>query len=128
MSFEFDPSITPTLGNTWDLINARQVVSAFDTVNLSRAPPLPLGQIYNVRTQPGGLGQLVQLAVEQRLVLNVNQHRMMYRFQIQEGRPESPSTVTRFARRRSPRSIQRTSCRLAERGRLRIRRQVASIS
>jgi hypothetical protein len=72
VSFEFDPSITPTLGNTWDLINARQVVSAFDTVNVSSAPPLPLGQVYNVRTQSGGLGKLVQLAVEQRLVLNVS--------------------------------------------------------
>ena len=43
VSFEFDPSITPTLGNTWDLINARQVVSAFDTVNLSSAAAVAVG-------------------------------------------------------------------------------------
>ena len=72
MAFEFDPSVTPTVGTTWGLFNARQVAGAFDTVNLSKAPPLAIGQIYNLRTQPGGLGNLVQLAVEERLVLNVN--------------------------------------------------------
>ena len=72
LAFEFDPGLTPTVGTTWDLFNARQVAGAFDTVDLSKAPPLALGQIYNLRTQSGGLGRLVQLAVEERLVLNVN--------------------------------------------------------
>lgn len=72
LAFEFDQSLTPTVGSSWDLFNARQVAGAFDTVNLSKAPPLALGQIYRLRTQPGGLGNLVQLAVEERLVLNVN--------------------------------------------------------
>lgn len=71
LTFNLDPSVTPTVGTTWNIVNARQVTGVFDTVNLP-ATPLALGQVYNLRTQNGGLGKLVQLAVEERLVLNVN--------------------------------------------------------
>ncbi len=72
LAFSFDPSVTPTLGNVWTLIDARQLAGAFGAVNVANAPTLPLGQVYNVRTQNGGLGKQVQLAVEERLVLNVD--------------------------------------------------------
>ncbi len=71
LTFQLDPSVTPTVGTTWNLVNARQVTGNFDTVNMPTTP-LALGQVYNLRTQNGGLGKLVQLAVEERLVLNVN--------------------------------------------------------
>jgi hypothetical protein len=71
LTFNLDPSVTPTVGTTWNVVNARQITGVFDTVNLP-GTPLALGQVYNLRTQNGGLGKIVQLAVEERLVLNVN--------------------------------------------------------
>src|SRR5262249_5443528 len=71
LTFEIDPSMNPVVGNSWDLVNARQVAGVFDTVNMPGIP-LPVGQVYSLRTVNGGLGKIVQLAVEQRLVLNVN--------------------------------------------------------
>jgi hypothetical protein len=72
---EFAAGVTPTLGNSWNLFDARAVAGAFATINASSAPILPLGQVYAVRTANGGTnGKLVQLAVEQRLVINVNRN------------------------------------------------------
>ena len=72
LSIQFDPGVTAPLGSTWNLINAQNVIGAFASIGLSNAPQLPINQVYNVRTQSGGLGKLVQLAVEEQLVLNVD--------------------------------------------------------
>jgi hypothetical protein len=73
LTVQFAPGITPAAGDAWNLFDANNVAGAFATINTAAAPDLDLGQIYAVRTQNGGVnGKLVQLAVEQRLVLNVN--------------------------------------------------------
>jgi hypothetical protein len=72
LKFTFGPGVVPAVGSSWNLVNAQQVAGTFGSIDLSLTPQLALGQVYNVRTQPGGLGKLVQLAVEERLVLNVD--------------------------------------------------------
>jgi hypothetical protein len=70
---EFAAGVTPGAGNAWNLFDANNVAGGFANVNTALVKDLPLGHVFAVRTQPGGTkGQLVQLAVEQRLVLNVN--------------------------------------------------------
>lgn len=70
---EFAPAVTPTAGNAWNLFDAHNVAGVFASINTAMVKDLPLGSVFAVRTQAGGTnGQLVQLAVEQRLVLNVN--------------------------------------------------------
>lgn len=70
---EFAAGVTAGPGNAWNLFDANNVAGEFTAINTAMVKDLPLGHVYAVRTQAGGTnGKLVQLAVEQRLVLNVN--------------------------------------------------------
>jgi T5SS/PEP-CTERM-associated repeat protein len=64
--------VTPTLGNTWNLVTATSIAGTFDSIDASAAPALPAGQGYVTRKVAGGNGQQLQLAVEQLLTLQVN--------------------------------------------------------
>lgn len=72
LAIQFDPGVTASPGSSWNLINAQTVNGAFSQVTLNNAPQLPVNQAYNLRTQSGGLGKLVQLSVDEQLVLNVD--------------------------------------------------------
>ncbi len=72
LSIQFDPGVTAALGSTWNLINATNLAGGFTSVAISNAPSLPINQGYIVRKQAGGLGKIMQLAVEEQLVLNVD--------------------------------------------------------
>lgn len=66
---------TPAVGTTWALIDATGIAGGFDEVDTSGFPALPFGQVYEfqVVADPGSVNGLTgQLAVEQKLVLNVN--------------------------------------------------------
>ena len=70
---EFAAGITPAAGNVWNLFDTNNLAGDFTSINTSMVKDLPLGHVFATRTQAGGTnGKLVQLAVEQRLVLNVN--------------------------------------------------------
>ena len=74
---EFDPGVTPTLGNSWNLIDAPSFAGAFSTIDTSAAPVLPLGQVYrfdSVADTSSVNGRFGRLAIEQLLVLNVNRN------------------------------------------------------
>ena len=73
MNTDFN-GVTPTLGQSWDLIDAAAVDRSFATVNGDAGVPLPLpSQRMAVRTVNGGTnGKLVQLFVQQRPVLTVS--------------------------------------------------------
>lgn len=70
--------VTPTLGNTWDLIDASAISGNFantpgNFVNVTGVATPPVGSGYRVRRTTGGVnGQLLQLALENFLVLQVN--------------------------------------------------------
>jgi hypothetical protein len=72
LAIQFDPGVAAPLGSTWNLVNAQTVIGAFSQITLNNAPQLPVNQAYNLRTQLGGLGKLVQLSVDEQLVLNVD--------------------------------------------------------
>jgi hypothetical protein len=72
LAIQFDPGVTASPGSSWNLINAQTVTGAFSQLSLINAPQLPVNQAYNLRTQSGGLGKLVQLSVDEQLVLNVD--------------------------------------------------------
>jgi hypothetical protein len=75
LTLDFAAGVTPTVGNSWNIADAAQVAGGSFNLNTATAPDLALGQVYAVRTQNGGTnGKLVQVAVEQRLVLNVNRN------------------------------------------------------
>ena len=67
--------ITPTLGSTWNIIDAGSITGSF-TLDTSTAPALPPGQAYELIQSNGGLnGRLVQLTVAAQLITaswNVN--------------------------------------------------------
>ena len=70
---EFAAGVTAGPGNVWNLFDANNLAGEFAAINTAMVKDVPLGHVYAVRTQAGGTnGKLVQLAVEQRLVLNVN--------------------------------------------------------
>ena len=70
---EFAAGVTPAAGNAWNLFDVNNIAGEFAAINTAMVKDVPLGHVYAVRTQAGGTnGKLVQLAVEQRLVLNVN--------------------------------------------------------
>jgi hypothetical protein len=70
---EFAAGVTAAPGNVWNLFDANNIAGEFAAINTAMVKDVPLGHVYAVRTQAGGTnGKLVQLAVEQRLVLNVN--------------------------------------------------------
>lgn len=65
--------VTPVLGNTWNLLDAKSVVGTFATIDASGAPALGAGQAYQTRVINGGTqGRLMQLVVEQMITLQVN--------------------------------------------------------
>jgi hypothetical protein len=65
--------VTPTLGPSWNIIDAATVSGAFATILPDAGAPLGLGQVINTRTVNGGMnGRLVQLYVQQLPVLTVN--------------------------------------------------------
>jgi autotransporter family porin len=70
--------VTPTLGNTWDLIDAAGIGGNFTNtpgsfVNVTGVATPPVGSGYRLRRTTGGVnGQLLQLALENFLVLQVN--------------------------------------------------------
>ncbi|MCG8449849.1 MAG: hypothetical protein MI725_09760, partial [Pirellulales bacterium] len=63
--------VTPSFGNTWNLIEAATVTGAFDSVT---APGVSLGpgQVFSVKQVPNGATTLVQLGIEQQIYLEVN--------------------------------------------------------
>lgn len=70
---EFAAGVTPGAGNAWNLFDTNNLAGEFTSINTTMVKDLPLGHVFATRTQAGGTnGKLVQLAVEQRLVLNVN--------------------------------------------------------
>ena len=69
---EFSGGFTPSVGNSWSIIDATTVSGSFATFDTSSAPALPAGQQFIVTTLPGGLGTQVQLRLEQVLVLNID--------------------------------------------------------
>lgn len=70
---EFAAGVTAAPGNVWNLFDTNNLAGEFAAINTAMVKDVPLGHVYAVRTQAGGTnGKLVQLAVEQRLVLNVN--------------------------------------------------------
>lgn len=70
----FSNGVVPTVGDSWNLFDAAAINGSF-TLDLSDAPELPVGQIYQYGTvaDAGSVnGVYGQLSIEQRLVLNVN--------------------------------------------------------
>jgi hypothetical protein len=66
--------VTPTQGQSWNIIDAMSVSGAFATILPDAAVPLGLGQVMNTRTvnNSGMNGRVVQLYVQQLPVLTVN--------------------------------------------------------
>jgi hypothetical protein len=65
--------VTPAAGNKWTIIDAPATINGgFTTVDASMAPALPMGTAYSVFQETVGSRRLLQLAVEEILVLNVN--------------------------------------------------------
>jgi hypothetical protein len=64
---EFRPEfvgITPVLGDSWDIIDAANIVCDYLLLDLHAAPPLPADHAYQLRRVSGGTnGQMVQLVV-----------------------------------------------------------------
>lgn len=72
---EFGGSATPTLGSSWNLIDASAISGQFAEIDGSAAPALPFGQIFEFNTVADGNsvnGMYGRLSVVQKLVLNVN--------------------------------------------------------
>jgi len=64
--------VTPSLGNSWDIIDANQISGSFSSIT-SPGSGLSLGQVLGFRQQPGGTnGTLGQVFVDQRLVLSLD--------------------------------------------------------
>jgi hypothetical protein len=69
--------VTPTLGNSWNLIDASSFSGQFSAIDASAAPALPFGQVYEFNTVVGGgsvNGMYGRVSVAQKLVLNVNRN------------------------------------------------------
>jgi hypothetical protein len=65
--------VTPTVGSTYNLLNAGAVAGAFDAIQVTPSATLPLGQKWEVSAVPAGGGrQFAQLKLDEFLVLNVN--------------------------------------------------------
>ena len=65
--------VSPSLGDTWNLVEAATVTGTFDSVSATGATFLP-GQRVVVQQVPNGGTTLVQLALEQQLYLEVNRN------------------------------------------------------
>jgi hypothetical protein len=65
--------VTPTLGSSYNLINAGSVSGAFESIQVSPNITLPLGQKWDVLPASAGGGrQFAQLKLDEFLVLDVN--------------------------------------------------------
>jgi hypothetical protein len=65
--------VTPTAGNKWTILDAPSTINGtFGTIDASMAPALPAGTTYSVFAETVGSRRLLQLAVEEILVLQVN--------------------------------------------------------
>jgi hypothetical protein len=65
--------ITPAIGNTWNLVDAAGTITGnFATVDTSMAPALPAGQAFTVQSANVGGRNLLRLAIEEVLTLQVN--------------------------------------------------------
>jgi hypothetical protein len=65
--------VTPTAGNSWNIIDAAAISGGFTTFDVSSAPSLPAGQSYQLIQANGGTnGKLLKLSIEEILVLLVN--------------------------------------------------------
>jgi hypothetical protein len=74
LRLEFN-GVTPTLGNSWSIVDAPAFIGQFASVDASAAPALPFGQVYEVNTSasPSSVnGMLASVSVVQKLVLTVN--------------------------------------------------------
>ena len=71
LNAEFSGVPTPSLGDTWNLVDAAEISGNFETINASGVA-LGTGQIFAVRSVAGGNGSIAQLVLENRLVLEVN--------------------------------------------------------
>ena len=70
---EFGGGYTPTVGTTWDIVDASGILGAFANVDLSAAPTLGPGEVFRMATVSGGTnGQLLQLQYQSVLRLNVD--------------------------------------------------------
>lgn len=67
--------IAPTLGTSWNLIDAPSIAGQFSSIDATAAPALGFGQVYEYNTivAPGSVnGTYGRVTVTQKLVLNVN--------------------------------------------------------
>ncbi len=65
--------VTPAAGNKWTILDAPSTINGtFGTIDASMAPALPAGTAYSVFQETVGSRRLLQLAIEEILVLNVN--------------------------------------------------------
>ncbi|MBN1851200.1 MAG: hypothetical protein JW829_00690, partial [Pirellulales bacterium] len=72
---EFTNGMAPTVGNSWNLIDAPAISGQFASIDLSAAPGLPFGQVYQFGSvsDPASVhGVFGRLSVDQLLVLTVN--------------------------------------------------------
>jgi hypothetical protein len=70
---EFGGGFTPTVGATWNIVDAGGIAGTFANVDLSAAPALGPGQVFRLaRTTGGTNGELLQLQYRNVLTLNVD--------------------------------------------------------
>ncbi|MBN1854485.1 MAG: hypothetical protein JW829_17265 [Pirellulales bacterium] len=67
----FGGGVSPSLGDTWTIIDSGAVSGYFRSIDMAGGG-LGLGQIAGISQVSGGNGVLTQLAIQQRLVLEVN--------------------------------------------------------
>jgi hypothetical protein len=70
---ELGGGFTPTLGSSWNIVDAASIVGQFANIDLSAAPATGPGEVIRLATVPGGMhGQLLQLQYTSVLTLSVN--------------------------------------------------------
>ena len=70
---EFGGGYSPTVGTSWNILDAAGITGQFAAVDLSAAPALGPGQVFRLATRAGGInGQLLQLQYRNVLTLNVD--------------------------------------------------------
>ena len=70
---EFGGGFSPSVGTTWNIIDAGGIAGTFANVDLSAAPALGQGQVFRLTTASGGInGELLQLQYRNVLSLNVD--------------------------------------------------------
>jgi Dockerin type I domain len=70
---EFGGGYTPTVGTSWDIVDAVGITGGFANIDLSAAPATGPGEVVRLATVAGGShGQLLQLQYSSVLTLNVD--------------------------------------------------------